>query len=50
MVGLLVHGAVEVVRSASEVFALTGNLNTARYDHTTTLLPSGEVLFLAARI
>ena len=28
----------------SGTFAYTGSLNTARYDHTATLLPSGEVL------
>lgn len=28
----------------SGTFQLTGSLNTARYDHTATLLPSGEVL------
>jgi hypothetical protein len=28
----------------SGTFALTGSLNTARYDHTATLLPNGEVL------
>ena len=26
----------------SGTFAYTGSLNTARYDHTATLLPSGE--------
>src|SRR5215469_4621222 len=29
---------------ASGTFAVTGSLNTARYDHTATLLQSGEVL------
>ena len=44
MIGLLVHGTVEVVHAASGTFALTGSLNTARYDHPATLLASGEVL------
>lgn len=44
MIGLLVHGTVEVVHAASGTFALTGSLNTARYDHTATLLPNGQVL------
>src|SRR5215472_8002962 len=30
--------------AASGTFAFTGSLNTARYDHTATLLPNGEVL------
>ena len=31
MIGLLVHGPVEVVFAASGVFALSGSLHTARY-------------------
>jgi hypothetical protein len=30
--------------AASGTFAFTGSLNTARYDHTATLLANGEVL------
>jgi hypothetical protein len=41
IIGLLGHGA-EALASGS--FALTGSLNTARYDHTATLLANGEVL------
>jgi Galactose oxidase, central domain/Kelch motif len=37
--GLATHAA-----TASGTFALTGSLNVARYNHTATLLPSGEVL------
>jgi hypothetical protein len=37
--GLAVQAA-----TASGTFALTGSLNVARYNHTATLLPSGEVL------
>jgi len=40
--GLLGTGAVRALAAGS--FALTGSLNTARYDHTATLLMSGEVL------
>jgi hypothetical protein len=40
--GLLGHGAE--VFAAAGTFALTGSLNTARYDHTATLLSNGEVL------
>ena len=41
---------VEVLGASggSGTFALTGSLNTARYDHTATLLPSGDVLVLGA--
>ena len=41
--GLLGNGAGKAF-AASGSFAFTGSLNTARYDHTATLLPSGEVL------
>lgn len=41
--GLLGNSAVKVF-AAPGSFALTGSLNTARYDHTASLLPSGEVL------
>ena len=44
MAGLLALGMVQVVQAASGSFALTGSLNTARYFHTATLLPNGEVL------
>ena len=46
--GLVVAGMVgnTAVKTfaASGTFALTGSLNTARWGHTATLLPSGEVL------
>ena len=41
--GLLGHAAVDA-SAATGSFALTGSLNTARYDHTATLLANGEVL------
>jgi len=40
--GLLGIGASKA--HASGTFAFTGSLNTARYDHTATLLANGEVL------
>src|ERR1035441_8900830 len=40
---LLGSTAVEAL-AASGSFALTGSLNTARYGHTATLLPNGDVL------
>ncbi len=44
VVGLLIHPAFQALAASSETFALTGSLNTARYQHTATLLPDGEVL------
>ena len=40
---LLGSTAVEALAAAGS-FALTGSLNTARYGHTATLLPNGDVL------
>lgn len=40
--GLLGNGAVRAFAAGS--FALTGSLNTARYNHTATLLANGQVL------
>ncbi len=37
------HNAVNALAAAGS-FAFTGSLNTARYDHTATLLQNGEVL------
>ena len=37
-------GTAEVYDPASGTWSLTGSLNTARYDHTATLLPNGMVL------
>jgi hypothetical protein len=37
------HNAVKALAAAGS-FAFTGSLNTARYDHTATLLQNGEVL------
>jgi large repetitive protein len=42
--GLLSHPAVKARAASSGTFALTGSLNTARYDHTATLLQNGQVL------
>jgi hypothetical protein len=46
--GLLAAGSLgglaAQAATASGTFALTGGLNVARYNHTATLLPSGEVL------
>ena len=46
MVGMLFSLVVATFAAGggSGTFAYTGSLNTARYDHTATLLPSGEVL------
>ena len=41
---LLGHVAIEVFAASSGTFALTGSLNTARYDHSATLLTNGQVL------
>ncbi len=43
MGGLVAGTAVKVLAAAGS-FASTGSLNTARYDHTATLLANGEVL------
>jgi hypothetical protein len=43
LTGLLAIGAGKAF-AASGTFAFTGSLNTARYDHTATLLANGEVL------
>jgi hypothetical protein len=40
----LLGGTAVAAFPASGSFALTGSLNTARYDHSATLLPNGEVL------
>src|SRR5262245_5966744 len=37
-------GSAEVFDPVAATWRPTGSLNTARYDHTATLLPSGEVL------
>ena len=42
--GLLGNRSVNAVASSSGTFTLTGSLNTARRDHTATLLQNGEVL------
>ncbi len=42
--GLLAGLPLHAATAASGTFALTGSLNVARYNHTATLLPSGEVL------
>jgi hypothetical protein len=42
--GLLGSTTVEAVTPTAGSFAITGSLNTARYDHTATPLPNGEVL------
>jgi N-acetylneuraminic acid mutarotase len=45
IIGLLDSPAVQASNSGgSGAFTTTGSLNTTRYDHTATLLPSGEVL------
>jgi hypothetical protein len=45
IIGLLSSPAVQASNGGgSGTFAVTGSLNTARYDHTATLLPSGQVL------
>ena len=46
LIGMLLTLVVEPLGASggSGTFAYTGSLNTARYDHTATLLPSGEVL------
>jgi N-acetylneuraminic acid mutarotase len=46
MIGVLFSLVVKTFGASggSGTFAYTGSLNTARYDHTATLLPSGEVL------
>jgi hypothetical protein len=41
---VLSHPAVKARAASSGTFALTGSLNTARYDHTATLLQNGQVL------
>jgi hypothetical protein len=41
---LLGAGLILVQPCAGGAFLVTGSLNTARYDHTATLLPSGMVL------
>src|SRR3974377_1666581 len=40
----LVANAAPPALPQSGTFTLTGSLNTARYDHTATLLQNGEVL------
>jgi len=42
--GLLTYPGIKAHAASSGTFALTGSLNTARYDHTATLLQSGQVL------
>jgi hypothetical protein len=42
--GLLGGLAAQAATATSGTFAYTGSLNVARYNHTATLLPSGEVL------
>jgi hypothetical protein len=42
--GLLGGLAAQAATTGSGTFAYTGSLNVARYNHTATLLPNGEVL------
>jgi hypothetical protein len=46
LIGMLFSLVVEIFGASrgSGTFATTGSLNTARYNHTATLLPNGEVL------
>jgi hypothetical protein len=44
LAGILAHKAIRASEGSSGTFTLTGSLNTARYDHTATLLVNGQVL------
>ncbi len=49
-VGVLAPVGARAQTQAEGTWALTGSLNVARYDHTTTLLPDGKVLAAAGRL